>query len=140
MRGGKVLQGALLAAIVGGLLCFAPAAFGALTPLGHVCLQQNGVRFCPGTTATRTPSFDGTPLDADVTLPATGNGPWPTIVMLTLFGQSKTEFQTSSPEGPSPDLPEPLGLGGSILYHYNDNFFAKQGYAVVTYTPRGFFR
>ena len=83
-------------------------------------------------------SFDGTPLDVDVTLPATGDGPWPTIVMLTLFGQSKTEFQTTTPEGPMPDQPEPLGLGGSILYHYNDNFFAKQGYAVVTYTPRGF--
>jgi X-Pro dipeptidyl-peptidase (S15 family)/X-Pro dipeptidyl-peptidase C-terminal non-catalytic domain len=121
------------------------SAAAAPQPFGHSCTPQNGVRLCattegpPGMTADGPKSFDGTPLDADVTLPATGDGPWPTIVMLTLFGQSKTEFQTTSPEGPSPDLPEPLGLGGSILYHYNDNFFAKQGYAVLTYTPRGFF-
>src|SRR5689334_4979057 len=126
MRGGKVLQGALLAAVVGGLLCFAPAAFGALTPLGHVCLQQNGVRFCPGTTATRTPSFDGVPLDADVTLPATGNGPFPTIVMMHGWGQSKTDFEASSPSGDN-----------NTTYHYNNVFYAQHGYAVLTYTARG---
>src|SRR5919197_5562930 len=125
MRGGKVLQGALLA-FVGGLLCFAPPAFGALTPLGHVCSQQNGVRFCPGSAAMRVPSFDGVPLDADVTLPATGNGPFPTIVMMHGWGGSKTDFESSSPSG-----------NGNTTYHYNNVFYAQHGYAVLNYSARG---
>jgi hypothetical protein len=126
MRGGKVLQGALLAAMVTGVLCFAPPAFGALTPLGHVCAQQNGVRFCPGTMATRTPSFDGVPLDADVTLPATGNGPFPTIVMMHGWGNSKTDFEAGSPSG-----------NNNTTYHYNNVFYAQHGYAVLNYSARG---
>jgi hypothetical protein len=127
------------------VLAVPASAAAAPQPFGHSCTPQNGVRVCPtaegppGMTTDGPRSFDGTPLDVDVTLPPTGDGPWPTIAMLTLFGQSKQEFQTTSPEGPAPDQPEPLGIGGSILYHYNDNFFAKHGYAVVTYTPRGFF-
>ena len=40
-------------------------------PFGHACAPQNGVLFCPtATDAQRVPSFDGVPLDVDVTLPA----------------------------------------------------------------------
>src|SRR5271155_4256680 len=65
-------------------------------PLGHACKAQNGVRFCPTETlAQRVPSFDGVPLDVDVTLPASSKGPFPAIVMLHGWGGSKTEFESS---------------------------------------------
>ena len=64
-------------------LIAAPAAWGAdPQPFGHECTQENGVRFCPTKhDEERVPSFDGVPLDVDVTLPENGDGPWPTIVM-----------------------------------------------------------
>ena len=91
-------------------------------PFGHTCQVQNGVRFCPTTSrAQRVPSWDGVPLDVDVTLPAQGAGPFPTIAMLHGWGGSKTNFEsTSSTDG------------------YSNTFFASKGYAVVNYTARGF--
>jgi fermentation-respiration switch protein FrsA (DUF1100 family) len=103
------------------------------TPFGHACVAQNGVRFCPttdgaaGQTVNGVPSFDGVPLDVDVTLPATGNGPFPTIVMLHGWGGDKSAFESTSAAG-----------GGTTTYHYNNIFFAQQGYAVINYTARGF--
>jgi len=93
------------------------------------------VRFCPTPDpASRVPSFDGVPLDVDVTLPETGVGPFPTIVMLHGFGGSKTNFETTGPLGPAPDA----AGNGSTIYRYNNNFFARRGYAVVNYSARGF--
>jgi fermentation-respiration switch protein FrsA (DUF1100 family) len=115
----------------------APAASGAspAAPFDHPCVAENGVRFCPTPDpASRVPSFDGVPLDVDVTLPETGKGPFPAIVMLHGFGGSKTNFETSGPLGPAP---EEAG-NGSTIYRYNNNFFARRGYAVVNYTARGF--
>jgi fermentation-respiration switch protein FrsA (DUF1100 family) len=98
-----------------------------MAPFGHPCTVQNGVRFCPTTTlAQRVPSFDGVPLDVDVTLPPTGNGPFPTIVMLHGWGNDKTSFESSSPDG-----------DGNETYHYNNVYYAQHGYAVVNYTARG---
>ena len=103
------------------------------TPFGHACSAQNGVRFCPttdggaGQTVNGVPSFDGVPLDVDVTLPATGNGPFPTIVMLHGWGGDKTAFESTTAAG-----------GGTTTYHYNNVFFAQRGYAVINYTARGF--
>src|SRR4029077_11644370 len=95
----------------------------------------NGVRFCPTPDlASRVPSFDGVPLDVDVTLPAKGKGPFPTIVMLHGFGGSKTDFESATPAGPAP---EEAG-GGSTIYRYNNDFYARRGYAVLNYTARGF--
>lgn len=103
------------------------------TPFGHDCAPQNGVLFCPTDTLNdRVPSFDDAPLDVDVTLPAgydTDDGPLPTIVMLHGYGGNKTAFQSDTPAGES-----------STVFRYNDNYFAKQGYAVVTYSARGFGR
>jgi pimeloyl-ACP methyl ester carboxylesterase len=91
-------------------------------PFGHACQLQNQVRFCPTTSrANRVPTFDGVPLDVDVTLPAQGDGPFPTIVMLHGWGGSKTAFESTSPAG-----------------SYNNVFYARRGYAVVNYTARGF--
>src|SRR5436190_2035359 len=111
------------------------AAFGASSasaadpaPFGHACTAQNGVRFCPtSSSAQRVPTFDGVPLDADVTLPAQGDGPFPTIVMLHGWGGSKTDFESDDPNG-----------NGSTTYHYNNTYYALHGYAVLNYTARGF--
>jgi fermentation-respiration switch protein FrsA (DUF1100 family) len=104
------------------------------TPFGHPCsTQADGTRFCPttdgapGRTVNGVPTWDGVPLDVDVTLPPTGKGPFPTIVMLHGYGGDKTDFESSSPDG-----------DGSTTYHYNNDFYARGGYAVVNYTARGF--
>jgi predicted acyl esterase len=118
-----------------GLAAASPAAAATPAPFGHPCTAENGVRFCPTVdSASRVPSFDGIPLDVDVTLPEKGTGPFPTIVMLHGFGGSKTDFETTSPGGPAP---EEVG-NGSTIYRYNNNFYAHRGYAVVNYTARGF--
>jgi predicted acyl esterase len=116
-----------------GLLALPSAASAAAdAPFGHLCLPQNGVRFCPtANDAARVPSFDGIPIDVDVTLPAAGTGPFPTIVMLHGFGnQDKTYWEAS----------DPTGAPRAARYHYNNVYFAQQGYAVVTYSARGFGR
>ena len=85
-------------------------------PFGHACKAQEGVRFCPTVALSeRVPTWDGVPIDADVTLPETGNGPWPTIAMLHGWGSKKTEFEDDG------------------LSHY----YAQHGYAVLTYSDRG---
>lgn len=113
----------------------APAAASAGAPFGHPCTLQYGTRFCPtADLSQRVPSFDGVPLDVDVTLPEKGVGPFPAIVMLHGFGGSKTNFETTSPEGPAP---EEAG-NGSTIYRYNNVYYAQQGYAVINYTARGF--
>lgn len=105
-------------------------------PFGHPCTtRSDGTRFCPttdagaGRTVDGVPSFDGVPLDVDVTLPPAtdGNGPFPTIVMLHGWGSDKTDFESSTPQG-----------DGSTTWHYNNDYYAEQGYAVVNYTARGF--
>ncbi len=111
-----------LAVVLVAMLGFAGSASAAPQPFGHSCTPQNGVRFCPSVdSAHRVPSFDGVPLDVDVTLPANGHGPWSTIVMLHGYGGNKTSFESSSPDG-----------------HYNNTYYARHGYAVVTSTARGF--
>jgi dienelactone hydrolase len=97
-------------------------------PFGHPCMARDDVRFCPTTSsAQRVTSFDGVPLDVDVTLPAQGSGPFPTIVMLHGWGGSKADFEPDDPSG-----------DGSTTYHYNNLYYAHQGYAVVNYSARGF--
>lgn len=110
------------------------AASAAPAPFGHACTtRSDGTRFCPtidggpGETVDGVPSFDGVPLDVDVTLPAGGHAPYPTIVMLHGYGGEKTDFESADPAG-----------DGSTTFHYNNDYFARQGYAVVNYTARGF--
>ena len=112
------------------------SASAATAPFGHSCATgPDGVRFCPttelgpGQTLDGVPSFDGVPLDVDVTLPpaTAGTGPYPTIVMLHGYGNDKTSFESTTPQG-----------DGSITYHYNNDYYAEHGYAVVNYTARGF--
>jgi fermentation-respiration switch protein FrsA (DUF1100 family) len=119
---------AILLWLIASLGITVPAFAQPPTPFGHSCQAQNGVRFCPTPDRDhRVPSFDGVPLDVDVTLPPTGDGPFPTIVMLHGWGGSKTDFESTSAAG-----------DGSNTYHYNNVFFASRGYAVLNYTARGF--
>jgi fermentation-respiration switch protein FrsA (DUF1100 family) len=118
----RIARSGLLAGVVAALLAAAPAAHAEPAPFGHACAPQDGVRFCPtADLAGRVPSFDGTPLDVDVTLPATGDGPFPTILLLHGLGGTKTSFE---------------GTNGEKAY--NNIYFAQHGYAVVTPTARGF--
>jgi pimeloyl-ACP methyl ester carboxylesterase len=121
----SVPRPALLGAAVAALLALAPAAASAApTPFGHECSPANGVRFCPTIDlASRPTSFDGTPIDVDVTLPAAGEGPFPTILLLHGLGGDKTSFENAGSRE-----------------RYTNWFFAQQGYAVVTPTARGFGR
>jgi fermentation-respiration switch protein FrsA (DUF1100 family) len=120
-------------AVAGLALTANPVA--AAAPFGHECATRpDGTRFCPtadggpGETLDGIPSFDGVPLDVDVTLPAKGDrGPYPTIVMLHGYGGEKTDFESTDPEG-----------NGTTTYRYNNDYFARHGYAVVNYTARGF--
>lgn len=103
-------------------------ALAAPTPFGHSCTAQNGVRFCPTTTlAQRVASWDSTPLDVDVTLPPTGDGPFPTIAILHGLGGDKAMFEDTKPEGTN-----------ALSYHYNNVYYAQRGYAVINFTARGF--
>jgi pimeloyl-ACP methyl ester carboxylesterase len=116
----------------------APAAAGAAPPLpfGHACVPQNGVLFCrTASDSQRVPSFDGVPLDVDVTLPPSGDGPFPTIVVLHGFGASKTAFEAVTAEGQQAN-----GTIKRTAFHNNNVFYAKRGYAVVNYSARGFGR
>ena len=127
-----MMAGALAALAVAA----SPAAAAPPKPFGHACTtRSDGTRLCPttdagaGQTVDGVPSFDGVPLDVDVTLPpASAKGPpYPTIVMLHGWGGDKTDFESSDPSG-----------DGSNTYDYNNDYFARQGYAVVNYTARGF--
>jgi hypothetical protein len=109
---------AALAAVA--LLLAAPAAQAAPAPFGHGCTARDGVRFCPTSDLSqRVRSWDGVPLDVDVTLPRTGAGPFPTILLLHGLSQTKTAFESAGGE-------------------YTNVGFARRGYAVVTPTARGF--
>lgn len=121
----------LAALAVAALLGLPATAAAAAAPFGHACTAQSGVRFCPTPDdAARVPTFDGVPLDVDVTLPATGDGPWPTIAMLHGFPGDKSAFEA----------PDAAGGGPAWRFHRNNVFYAQRGYAVVDYSSRGFGR
>lgn len=89
-----------------------------LTPAGGVAFTV-----CTG----MLPSFDGTPLDADVSIPDTATGALPLVVMMHGWGNSKTDFEATT-----------LAGNGSNTYDWNNAWFTAQGYAVLNYTARGF--
>ena len=87
-------------------------------------------RICSG----QVPSFDFSPdnpttLDVDVTLPRndTGAKKHPVMVLLHGFSNDKHEWESRSDEGDERDK-----------YRWNNHWFAKHGYYVITYTARGF--
>ena len=110
--------------VLSALALASPAAAAPPLPFGHTCAPLDGALACPtASDAARIPSFDGVPLDADVFLPPTGNGPFPTIAMLHGFAGSKAD-------------PEAGGTASTT----NAAFYARNGYAVVVPSARGFGR
>jgi hypothetical protein len=89
--------------------------------------DRDGQRICTG----QVPSFDGTPLDVDVTLAdlRAGSGATrPLMVFLNGFGNNKREWMSINDEG-----------DGADKWHWNSHWFAERhGYYVLSYTPRGF--
>lgn len=141
----------VLAAVVVALVAMvAPAAATAQQsppePLGLTCEPTEGVRHCANDgDALRVPSFDGVPIDVDVTLPPTGDGPWPTLVMINGLGGDKSQLQgnveppSSGPladlSGGQADTPPPLPPNTT---RYDNLWYAANGYAVVNLATRGF--
>jgi predicted acyl esterase len=88
------------------------------------CPNYGDMQVCSGSV----PSFDGSKLDVDLTLPLRDTGQrHPLIVMLHGFGNNKHEWESTSDEG-----------DGADKFRWNSHWFAKHGYYVLTYTARGF--
>jgi len=81
------------------------------------CGEAEGVHQCSGLVET----WDGVPLDTTLTLPRAGATNLPLVVEIHGFGNSKYEYLNPSETA------------------YTDNAFAwaREGYAVLTYTARG---
>jgi pimeloyl-ACP methyl ester carboxylesterase len=123
----------LLCAVVLGALALAPANASAATlpssftpscPTESPDGSYGGVRICSGTVE----SFDGATLDVDVTQPMQDTGTrHPLIVMLHGFGGDKHDWESTTDEA-----------DGADEYHWNNRWFARHGYYVLSYTARGF--
>src|SRR3954447_17402861 len=115
---------AAFAACAAVLIPAAAAAAAPPAPFGHACTDQNGVLFCPTTGLDdRVATWDGVPIDVDVTLPESGDGPSPTIVMIHGLGQSKTAFEATDDNGTTAS-----GAPAPQRYHYNNVLYAHHGY------------
>jgi dienelactone hydrolase len=115
------------AALVGLLvLVLAPAAAeaaGPTFPTGD-CPYYGEQQVCTA----EVPSFDGAPLDVDLTLPREGTGPrHPLIVLLHGFGNDKHEWQWLDDAGDDGDK-----------WRWNSHWFSRRGFYVLTATARGF--
>src|SRR5207248_4949062 len=110
------------AASLGAVLALAMVAAAparAAAPLGLTsCGPAQGVWQCSGLATT----WDGVPLDTTVTLPAAGGAHLPLVVEIHGFGNSKYEYLDP----------------GSTAYTDNAYGWARAGYAVLTYSARGF--
>ncbi len=116
----------VLACLVSTLTVPTAAAGRVERPYGRLtCGPKFGVVFCPGGFVggrdLRVPSFDGVPIDADLTLPAAGPPPYPLVVLLHGLGGNKHATESSSPDG---------SLDNVTL--------ASQGWAVLSFSARGF--
>ncbi|MEA2622180.1 MAG: type transport system ATP-binding protein [Chloroflexota bacterium] len=87
-------------------------------------VYPGGDHICTG----EVPSFNGSMLDVDLTLPSNGGGAkHPLIVMLHGFGNDKHEWESTDDAG-----------DGADKARWNNHWFARHGYYVLNYTARGF--
>lgn len=108
-----------VAATVAACLVPATSTAAATAPLGfRSCVATQRVYQCAGLA----PSWDGVPLDTTITLPRAGVSHLPLVVELNGFGNSKYEYLDPN----------------SQAYTGNAFDWARRGYAVLTYTARGF--
>jgi predicted acyl esterase len=111
----------VLASLLVVLAGAAPAAAQS-SPFGD-CPDYGGDRICTA----QVPSFDGAPLDVDLTLPQGGGSSHPLIVLLHGFGNDKREWESVDDRG-----------DGADKLRWNSHWFARHGFYVLTYTARGF--
>ena len=118
---------ATMVAVVAGALATGASAATAppITASFNDCpAYPGGDHICTG----QVPSFNGSMLDVDLTLPSSGGGTkHPLIVMLHGFGNDKHEWESKDDEG-----------DGADKARWNNHFFARHGYYVLNYTARGF--
>ena len=111
----------VLASLLATLAVAAPAAAQS-SPFSD-CPSYGDQRVCTA----QVPSFDGTPLDVDLTLPEGGGASHPLIVLLHGFGNDKREWESLDDRG-----------DGADKLRWNSHWFARHGFYVLTYTARGF--
>jgi Acetyl xylan esterase (AXE1) len=111
----EVRRGLIAVGLVGAAMLIGPGGAQAqVKPFGKLdCVPREGVRWCQGSIATRVKSFDGTPLDVNLALPATGDSNLPLAIGLHGWGGQKLGFSDAKP-------------------------FAERGYAALSYSARGF--
>jgi cephalosporin-C deacetylase-like acetyl esterase len=116
-RAGRVARGFSIAVLLalGALWVPASPAIGQVKPFGTLdcVLKQSNLRYCQGSVDKRVKSFDGVPLDVNVTLPASGDRYLPLVIQLHGWGGVKLDFSRSKE-------------------------WASSGYAVLSFTARGF--
>jgi hypothetical protein len=111
-QAGREARGLLIVLFALALWISTPAALAQVRPFGTLdCVPQDGVRFCQGSIATAVESFDQTPLDVNVTLPATGDHNLPLLIHFHGWGGAKAGLMRD---------------------------WASAGYAVLTFSARGF--
>ncbi|HET9847701.1 MAG TPA: CocE/NonD family hydrolase [Candidatus Dormibacteraeota bacterium] len=106
----------------------APMPVSAQAPIPHELACTQASTSAPLVCTGKVPSWDDVPLDVDLTLPPGPVTPRPLVVMLHGYGNNKTEWESSTPHNSDPNKDE-----------WNTAWFASRGYAVLTYTARGFF-
>jgi predicted acyl esterase len=136
--GGRTLQLRLLPVLLAGVLIGALvpgsaswAAGGTLAAraeaLGLTCAAEtssDGVKYtrCSG----ELPTFDQIGLETDLSFPAGANAALPTMLMLHGWSENKSKWEADSRD-PSGDT-----------FHWNNVWFASNGWVAVNYTARGF--
>jgi hypothetical protein len=100
-----------------------PVGASTTVPGFNDCPAYGDLHICSG----EVPSFDGTLLDTDLTLPMTAGDLHPLAIMLHGFGNNKHEWESVDDQGDNADK-----------WHWNNHWFAEHGYYVLTYTARGF--
>lgn len=120
------------------VLGVAPAAKAAVKPFGELPCTfpdgADGARYCgsdpgptgqPSSSITPVRTFDHVPLDANVALPPAtqGDGPFPLIVISHGWGGQKNKFEDT---------------GSEAKYIGTLKGLANKGYAVLSFTARGF--
>ncbi|MGH7687582.1 MAG: CocE/NonD family hydrolase C-terminal non-catalytic domain-containing protein [Candidatus Dormibacteria bacterium] len=93
----------------------------------------------------RVRTFDGTPLQVDVTVPSAQYVPEgskkpatpPLMLLMSGYSNDVCQFESTTLEGAAvPGCGDWIGNNG---YHWNNAWFASEGIPTVTYTPRGWY-
>src|SRR4051794_5829445 len=123
---GTVRSRTVRRAVLAGLLLLCAPSVAKAAPLDALKCQTDGqLKLCEG----KVPTFDGTQLDATLTLP-TKKAPRrgrPLVVFLHGLLADKSEYLAKTTDG----------AGSYKTVHWNNRWFAAHGYAVLNYSARG---